>query len=112
MRLNVRLRDPGLEPGQAETIERRARFALGRFTHRIRRAEVVLSDVNGPRGGRDKRCTVRVVLTASSTIFVEVADVDPIAAVSRAVERAARHVGDGLKRRRDSHRMDTQSGHG
>ena len=112
MRLDLKLRDQGLEPGQAQTIDRRARFALGRFAHQIRRAEVVLSDVNGPRGGPDKHCRVRVVLAASSPVVVEITDVDPIAAVSRAVERAARHVGDGIKRRRDLQRLDTRAGHG
>jgi putative sigma-54 modulation protein len=112
MRLDVKLRDRGLKPGQAQTIERRARFALGRFAHQIRRAEVILSDVNGPRGGPDKHCTVRVMLTASSPVVVEITDVDPIAAVSRAVERAARHVDDGIKRHRDLRRLDTRAGRG
>jgi putative sigma-54 modulation protein len=112
MRLNVKLRDLRLEDGQAETIERRIRFALGRFSHHIRRAEVILADVNGPRGGRDKHCTVRVLMTTSSPVVVEITDVDPIAAVSRAVERAARHVSDGIERRRDLSRLDARAGHG
>lgn len=111
MRLDVKLRDLGLEDGQAETIERRVRFALGRFAHRIRRAEVILADVNGPRGGRDKHCTVRVMLTALPPVVVEVTDVEPMAAVSRAVERAARHMRDNLNRRRDLQRLDRSAGH-
>ena len=54
----------------------------------------------------DKHCTVRVVLAASPPVVVEIADVDPIPAVSRTVERAARYVGDGLKRPRDLQRLD------
>jgi hypothetical protein len=110
MKLDVKLRDLGLEDGQAETIERRVRFALGRFANRISRAEVILADVNGPRGGRDKHCTVRVMLTALPPVVVQVSDVEPMAAVSRAVERAARHVGDGLERGRDTQRLRDANG--
>lgn len=111
MRLDIKLRYLGLEDGQAETIERRVRFALGRFAHRILRAEVILADVNGPRGGRDKRCTVQVMLAALPPILVEVTDVEPMAAVNRAVERAARHIRDNLNRRRDLQRLDRSRGH-
>lgn len=36
-------------------VERRLRFALGRFAHRLDQLQVRLEDVNGPRGGLDQR---------------------------------------------------------
>jgi len=105
MRLNVKFRDPTLHRQQTETVRRYARFALARFGHRISRTELVIEDLNGPRNGRDKRCKVQVLLTGLPPIVVEVTDVDAMAAVSRGVERAARHVRDKLNRQRYLNRM-------
>jgi putative sigma-54 modulation protein len=105
MRLNVKLRDPRVEQEHVESIERRAHFALGRFGNHINRTEVILSDNNGPRGGRDKQCTVRVLLIGLPPVVVKVTDFESISAVSRAVDRAARHVRDNLNRRRDVQRL-------
>jgi hypothetical protein len=43
-----------------ELAETRTRFAMRRLTWLVPRAEVILSDVNGPRGGVDKRCRVEL----------------------------------------------------
>ena len=41
-----------------DLTERRVRFVLRRLGWMVPRAEVKMSDVNGPRGGIDKRCQV------------------------------------------------------
>jgi ribosome-associated translation inhibitor RaiA len=105
MRLHVKKRGTNLTPEDTATVERRVHFALGRFGHRIRRAEVLLVDSNGPRGGLDQHCTVHVVLAGLSPVVVEVVDVDPLTAVSRAVERVARRIRDSASRRRDMQRQ-------
>ena len=111
MRLDVKFRDPTLHRQQTEMVRRYARFALARFGHRISRTELILEDVNGPRNGRDKRCKVQVLLSGLPPVIVEVTDVDAMAAVSRGVERAARHVRDNLNRCRDLQRLDRIAGH-
>ena len=55
MQLRIRGVNYGLDDGLKDHIERRLRFALGRFAARIHRLTVRLTDVNGPRGGLDKR---------------------------------------------------------
>src|SRR3982751_2969006 len=82
-------------------IERRLRFALGRFAARIRRLTVRLTDVNGPRGGLDKRCRIAVALVPRGTVTVEGAGDDPFALVAGAAKRAGRAVRRELERRRD-----------
>lgn len=111
MRLDVKLRDPAYHPQQTEMVRRYTRLALARFGHRIIRAELVLEEINGPRNGRDKRCKVQVLLSGLPPVVVEVTDVDAMAAVSRAVARATRHVRDSLNRHRDLQRLDMSSGH-
>lgn len=104
MRVTIRMRSPGTSASVRSAIERRVRFGLGRFGSQIQRTDIVLDDVNGPRGGRDQRCTVRVHTPAFPPIVIEVTDIESLAAVDRAVDRAARHVRDKLNRRRDLQR--------
>jgi len=105
MRLHLKKLGTDLTPEDTATIERRVHFALGRFGHRIRRTQVLLVDSNGPRGGADQHCTVHVVLAGLPPVVVEVVDVDPLIAVSRAVERVARRVRDSAGRQRDLQRQ-------
>ena len=86
--------------GAEQGIERRLRFALGRFASRIRRLRVRLTDVNGPRGGLDKRCRIAVDLIPRGMVMVEGAGDDPFALVAGAAKRASRAVRRALERRR------------
>jgi len=82
-------------------IQRRLRFALDRFGAQIGTVAVRLADLNGPRGGIDKRCAVSVNLPACSHVHVTQLDRSLYAAVDLAVERAAEAVASCLARRRD-----------
>jgi len=84
-----------------ETVDLGSRFALSRFSERIRSAEVQLADINGPRGGVDKRCRIVVRMLPTGTVIVEDKDADAHAAVARASERVARAVTRELERRRE-----------
>ena len=89
-----------LSNGLKDHIERRLRFALGRFAERIDRLSVRLSDVNGPRGGIDKRCRIAVALVPRGVVMVEGSGDDPFALVTEAAKRAGRAVRRALERRR------------
>ena len=52
-------------------MERRLDFALGRFGGRISQVTVGLEDLNGPRGGADKRCRLAVRLVPSGKVTIE-----------------------------------------
>lgn len=80
-------------PSITELVRKRLEFALGRFADRIRALNVRLTDLNGPRGGRDKQCVISVRLDHPRKIIV-IEDVHPEAegAISRAAERAGRAV--------------------
>lgn len=43
-----------------EVVERRVRFVLRRLSALVPRVDVKLVDVNGPRGGIDKRCQIEL----------------------------------------------------
>jgi len=78
--------------------QRRIEFALGRFAGRVRSLSVRLTDLNGPRGGLDKKCLIAVRLTRPRRVIViEDVDSDPAVVVSRAAERVSRAVSRAIQ---------------
>ena len=53
-----------------DLAERRVRFVLRPVGWLVPRAEVHMSDVNGPRSGIDKRCQVELKTNGAGTVVV------------------------------------------
>lgn len=68
---------------------RRVRFALRRLSWLVPRARVHLSDVNGPRGGADKRCRIELDAADAPPVLVTALARDWRGAIDQAVRRAA-----------------------
>jgi len=85
-----------------EYIDRRLHFALGRFGPAIDHVIVRVGDINGPRGGVDKRCQIVVKLRASGSnpIAIDDSDEELHVAVARASNRAERTVARAIERKR------------
>lgn len=88
-----------------DLAERRVRFALRRLGWRVPRAEVQLSDVNGPRGGVDKRCQVELRTDGAGSVVVAAVASDWRTALDNALARAARFLMRQWRRGSDSRRM-------
>ena len=91
-------------------VERRLGFAFARGGERIRRILVRLSDINGPRGGCDKRCHLRVCLEQSPEVVIEETQGDLYSAVDRAAKRAAVSIARRLSRQRARRRDGASPG--
>jgi putative sigma-54 modulation protein len=92
MQIDIRTSNVTLNTEHREHIARRASFALSRLGHRIRRVEVRLADVNGPRGGIDKRCRVLVHLNSGTPMLVETKGLSLPELIDRAMDRVGRAV--------------------
>ena len=90
MQIDIQARQFSLTRALNYYTERRIRFALTRFEERISRISIWLSDVNGPKGGRDKHCRLHLVLAGKPDVIVEDTQVNLYAAINRAVDRASR----------------------
>ncbi len=101
MQLSIRGDSVRLTEALREYITRRLHFALGRFASAIQRVYVRTEDINGPRGGIDKRCRVEVRLRAGRSVPLAVAtdDSDLRAAIDRSAKRIARSVARELDRK-------------
>jgi len=92
MRLRMAARGIELSVDLADYVRRRAHFSLGRFAGRIRSLSIRLADVNGPRGGIDKLCDVRVDVGLRQPVIVCECQASIRSAVGFALERAERAV--------------------
>lgn len=98
----IRIQTQGLALTQAiqDYTEKRLAYALSHAQAHIQRVHVRLIDINGPRGGVDKRCQIDVRVKSMPAVVVEDVEDDLYLAIDRAVER----IGRTLSRRLDKQR--------
>ena len=92
MQIDIQARNFSLTEALRSYTERRLRLALTCCGRHIQRLVVRLSDINGPRGGADKRCHLQVVLAGRPDVVIEDTEADLYAAIDRASDRAGRTV--------------------
>jgi len=97
MLLDIHGHGLSLDEAVRERVHRRLWFALGRLKEHVGQVSVYLTDVNGPRGGEDKRCRVVVDVLGHDQVVVEDTDCD----VQGAIDRAADRVGQAVRRKLD-----------
>ena len=104
--MKVEVRFHGLESSSAlrEHASRRIHFHLSRFGSEVTSVLVRIGDVNGPKGGVDKRCQVTVRGPRLGSATLDDLSGDAYAAVDGAVERIGRAVGRELERVRSDRR--------
>lgn len=78
------------QSGMRELSIARVRFVLRRLTPFVPRARVQFSDVNGPRGGIDKRCQVELNTDSVGTVVIASMARDWRTALNRSLGRATR----------------------
>ena len=92
MNIRIQAKDFPLTPGLRNDATLQVERALARFDSRIVNVDVFLSDVNGPKGGPDKVCTIRVQLPNRTTVPIETTESDLYSAIRQSAARARRAV--------------------
>lgn len=100
MKINIKGCQVRLQKETINKLKRRLRFSLSRFGHVINGITVRLTDINGPKGGRDKDCLLVVKLRQGGEIVVRGNGVDCVAALYHCADRSSHTVGRELSRRR------------
>lgn len=80
-------------------------FALSRFGDEIQHVTIISEDLNGPRGGTDKRCVLRAKLRRQGA--VEVTQVG--SEISECVGLGARRLGRSIRRTLDLRKQTPRS---
>ena len=100
MRVDIRTNGLELTDALRDHTERRLAFALDRSHHHVRGVIVRLTDINGPRGGIDKRCQIRIPLPRRGGVVIEETHPDLYIAIDRATHRVGNTLGRHLARHR------------
>lgn len=100
MVIEVRFRALDASESLREHATRALHAQLGRHEAELDSVVLRISDVNGPRGGVDKRCQITVRGARLGNVSLDELREDPYAAVEVAIERVARVVGRELDRSR------------
>ena len=108
MQIDIQTRSFVMTEAIRHHSRRRLHFALSSYDDHIQRVVVRLSDINGPRGGADMRCHLRLVVPGLSDVVVEDIEADLYLAIDRAVDRAGRTLRRRLARQRDKTRASTR----
>jgi putative sigma-54 modulation protein len=109
--MNVEVKGRRLDVSKAlrAYAERRLHFAIGSFEPRIIRAEICITDVNGPKGGIDKLCAIAVCLVGTGWVFATADSANAYSAIDGAASRmrtvVARRIRTRLKSRFRSDRL-------
>jgi len=101
MQIIIHARDIEVDAGLREHVQRRLHFALGWAQQHVGRVSVVLSDLNGPRGGADKSCRLRCALPGTAEMVIEDTQADIAPASARFADRAGRTLARRLERERE-----------
>ena len=87
-----------------EHIRRRLNFALQRFAPHIRKLHVQVRDLNGPRGGVDKSCQLKIFFISGATRVLEQRASNAYLAMDSLVDKAATSIARRLQRKHDQRR--------
>ena len=99
--MQVIFESPDPEAAELRTLtERRVRQAFKRLAWLTPRVRVHLSDINGPRGGIDKRCQIELLTAGGNPVVVTSLARDWLTALQSALARAARSLLHNMQRRR------------
>ncbi|MGK3999570.1 hypothetical protein [Sorangium sp. So ce1024] len=94
----VRTFGVGVDEATRAHVRQSLAAKLGRFATRIERLTVRFTDVNGPRGGVDVACDVKVVLSGRPSVVYQMRGREPRETIDRALPGIVRAVQSALAR--------------
>ncbi|MDF0652463.1 MAG: hypothetical protein P0121_13450 [Nitrospira sp.] len=97
---HIRMLGADLSKEQRKSIRQKLGMKLGKFANSIERISVRVEDVNGPRGGIDQVCRIKVVLSGLPSVVYEAQDEFLDTAIGSALVGTERAVRRSLNRRR------------
>lgn len=97
---HVRLLAVELDDDEQAYVRRKLGMKLGKFATSIERISVRVTDMNGPRGGVDQVCIIKVVLSGLPSVVIERRHAALHAAIDDALRATEQAVRRSVRRRR------------
>ena len=100
--MNISIRTQHFDVSQAIQgfVRNKVESALARFRDEVLSVDVFLSDINGPKGGQDKRVIIRLQLRRRHQVTVESLHNDLYIAISKGSSKVRRVVRRKLSKHR------------
>ena len=98
MNIVIQCRDFSMTDSLKQYVENQLRFVLTRYSVHIVKINVTLLDINGPKGGLDKRCRVRLKFSKLPTIIIQDTQKNLYAAIKTCGTKLKRTVERDIKR--------------
>lgn len=98
MQVDIQCSGFELTEGLRDYARKRLAYSMRFGNEYIMRLIVRLSDINGPRGGEDKRCCIEVRLKGLPEVVIEDTETNLYVAINRAADRAGRTLARRLAR--------------
>lgn len=90
MKVKIQSRGFKLTKALYNQVNSKLNLLLSRYGNQIRQAEVILLDVNGPKGGEDMRCLINIKVNKSKSIVVQETAADLYDAINSCAQRVRR----------------------
>jgi putative sigma-54 modulation protein len=100
MQITIQARKFSLTDALYNYADRRLRSTLDSHSDYIQYITMRLSDINGPRGGKDKRCQIQITLFGLTNVVIVDTETDLYLAIDKATDRAERNVIRKIERHR------------
>ena len=97
---HVRVIGGAIDDEHRDCIARKLGTKLGKFASSVERITVRPSDTNGPKGGQDQKCQIKVVMSGLPSVVVNETDSTLGRTIDRAIDAAATTVRRRVQRRR------------
>lgn len=97
---HIRVLGADLTKDKRASLRQKLGVKLGKFANSIERVSIRVKDVNGPRGGIDQVCQIKVVLSGLPSVVFEAQDASLDTAIGKALVGTERAVRQSLQRRR------------
>ncbi len=100
MQLSIRINGGNTTPAARRNLTETVENALAKFSDQLRQVTLSVSDINGPRGGKDKQCRCVLSLSRMQPVVIEELDTSIGGAIHHALERAVYTVSQRLAKRK------------
>lgn len=87
MEITIYASDFTITDAMRQHIERKLRFTLTRIRSHIQSVSIRLEDINGPKGGLDKCCTLKILISNTPAVIIKDVQEDMYQAIDTALHR-------------------------
>ena len=105
MRIQTQTQGFDLTDSIKEHVDQQLCFHLANFESAVMSVDVYLRDINGPKGGPDKKVLLRIHLSTGSTVAIERTRSDLYAAFTHAARQSKRAVRRSLGKYRHMEKL-------